>query len=68
MNNIHNLHGLDLSFFHRIDINLYPLFIAIYEQKKVFQMQQAVSILHSQQQVMLCSVYASNLKMMYLYV
>lgn len=21
MNNIHNLHGLDLSFFHRIDIN-----------------------------------------------
>ncbi|MDP7834904.1 hypothetical protein QWI56_07255, partial [Acinetobacter baumannii] len=22
MNNIHNLHGLDLSFFHRIDINL----------------------------------------------
>lgn len=25
MNNIHNLHGLDLSFFHRIDINLYPL-------------------------------------------
>lgn len=37
MNNIHNLHGLDLSFFHRIDINLYPLFIAIYEQKKYFK-------------------------------
>lgn len=67
MNNIHNLHGLDLGFFHRIDINLYPLFIAIYEQK-VFQMRQAVSILHSQQQVMLYNDYASNLKMMYLYV
>lgn len=67
MNNIHNLHGLDLSFFHRIDINLYPLFIAIYEQK-VFQMRQAVSILRSRQQVMLYKDYASNLKMMYSYV
>ncbi len=67
MNNIHNLYGLDLSFFHRIDINLYPLFIAIYEQK-VFRMPQAVSILRSQQQVMLCNDYVNNLKMMYLYV
>lgn len=66
MNNIHNLHGLDLSFFHRIDINLYPLFIAIYEQK-VFQMRQVVSILRNQQQVMLCNDYVNNLKMMYLY-
>ncbi len=66
MNNIHNLHGLDLSFFHRIDINLYPLFIAIYEQK-AFRMPQVALILRSQRQVMLCSVYVSNLKMMYLY-
>lgn len=66
MNNIHNLHGLDLSFFHRIDINLYPLFIAIYEQKSISN-AQVVSILRNRQQVMLCSVYVSNLKMMYLY-
>ncbi|AOA58423.1 LysR family transcriptional regulator [Acinetobacter larvae] len=35
MHNIHNQHALDLSLFHGIDINLYPLFIAIYEQKSI---------------------------------
>lgn len=67
MNNIHNLHGLDLSFFHRIDINLYPLFIAIYEQK-VFQMLQIALTLPNPQQVTLYKDYASNLKMTFLYV
>lgn len=59
MNNIHNLHGLDLSFFHRIDINLYPLFIAIYEQKSISN-AQVVSILRNRQQVMLCNDYVNN--------
>lgn len=67
MNNIHNLHGLDLSFSIEL-ISIYIRYLSQFMNKKVFQMQQAVSILHSQQQVMLCSVYASNLKMMYLYV
>ncbi len=66
MNNIHNLHGLDLSFFHRIDINLYPLFIAIYEQKSISNAASS-SILRNRQQVMLCNDYVNNLKMMYLY-
>lgn len=42
MHNIHMLSNqdnhLDLGLFHRIDINLYPLFVAIFEQK-VFQKQ-----------------------------
>ncbi len=67
MNNIHNLHGLDLSFFTEL-ISIYIRFLSQFMSKKVFQMRQVVSILRSQQQVMLCSVYGSNLKMMYLYV
>ncbi len=67
MNNIHNLHGLDLSFFTEL-ISIYIRFLSRFMSKKVFRMLQVVSILRSQQQVMLCSVYASNLKMMYLYV
>ncbi|WP_247791865.1 LysR family transcriptional regulator, partial [Acinetobacter baumannii] len=47
MNNIHNLHGLDLSFFHRIDINLYPLFIAIYEQKSISNAASSLNITQS---------------------
>lgn len=39
MNNIHNISTMgstvDMAIFHRIDINLYPLFIAIYEQKSI---------------------------------
>ncbi|MFW1857580.1 LysR family transcriptional regulator [Acinetobacter defluvii] len=37
MNNIHNKNSLDLSVFHRIDINLYPVFIAIYQQNSITQ-------------------------------
>ncbi|MFM6907121.1 MAG: LysR family transcriptional regulator, partial [Acinetobacter tjernbergiae] len=33
MNKIHNNAGMDLATFYRIDINLYPLFIAIFELK-----------------------------------
>ncbi len=37
MNTIHNKSELDLSLFHRIDINLYPLFVAIYEHSSITQ-------------------------------
>jgi len=35
MNNIHHKDILDMAVFHKIDINLYPLFIAIFEQKNI---------------------------------
>ncbi|WP_445344566.1 LysR family transcriptional regulator [Acinetobacter bohemicus] len=35
MNNIHQKNVLDMAVFHKIDINLYPLFIAIFEQKSI---------------------------------
>ena len=35
MNQIHNTSPLEVAYFHRIDINLYPLFIAIFEQKSI---------------------------------
>ena len=35
MNFIHQNGKIDLSIFHHLDINLYPLFIAIYEQKSI---------------------------------
>ena len=35
MNQIHNTNPLEVAHFHRIDINLYPLFIAIFEQKSI---------------------------------
>ncbi len=55
MNPIHNSNPhnsfLDLGLFHRIDINLYPLFVAIFEQK-VFLMQHRVYLLANQRQAM----------------
>ena len=33
MHEIHKENYLDIAIFHHIDINLYPLFIAVYEQK-----------------------------------
>ena len=38
---------LDLSVFHRIDINLYPLFIAVYEQQSISKAAQILSISQS---------------------
>ena len=35
MNNIHNQSSVDLTAFSHIDINLYPLFIAVYEQQSI---------------------------------
>ena len=35
MNNIHQKNVLDMAVFHKIDINLYPLFISIFEQKSI---------------------------------
>ena len=47
MNNIHNKAAIDLSVFHRIDINLYPLFIAVYEQKSISRAAQILCISQS---------------------
>ena len=33
MHEIHKENYLDIAIFHHMDINLYPLFIAVYEQK-----------------------------------
>ena len=40
MNQIHNTVPLEVGHFHRIDINLYPLFIAIFEQKSISKAAQ----------------------------
>ena len=47
MTNIHSKSPIDLGLFHRIDINLYPLFIAIYEQKSISKAAQILSITQS---------------------
>ena len=47
MNLIHNQSILDLSLFHRTDINLYPLFIAIYEQKSISKAAHLLNITQS---------------------
>lgn len=47
MNNIHSKLPIDMGLFHRIDINLYPLFIAIYEQKSISKAAQILSITQS---------------------
>ncbi len=47
MNIIHDYVSLDLPIFHRIDINLYPLFMAIYEQKSISKAAQVLSITQS---------------------
>lgn len=43
----HNISAIDLSFFHKIDINLYPLFIAIYEHKNISKAAQILCISQS---------------------
>jgi len=47
MQKIHNKSSMDLRSFHRIDINLYPLFVAIYEQKSISCAAQILSITQS---------------------
>lgn len=44
MNNIHQKNVLDMTVFHKIDINLYPLFIAIFEQKSISKSAQLLCI------------------------
>lgn len=51
MNPIHNSNPrnsfLDLGLFHRIDINLYPLFVAIFEQKSISHAASSLSVSQS---------------------
>ncbi len=47
MNITHNKNIIDLSLFHKIDINLYPLFIAIYEHKNISKAAQMLCISQS---------------------
>lgn len=47
MNQIHNGHPLEVGNFHRIDINLYPLFIAIFEQNSISKAAQLLCISQS---------------------
>lgn len=47
MNQIHNTNALEVAHFHRIDINLYPLFIAIFEQKSISKAAQLLCISQS---------------------
>ncbi|CAD9193959.1 LysR family transcriptional regulator [Acinetobacter bohemicus] len=47
MNNIHHKNVLDMTVFHKIDINLYPLFIAIFEQKSISKSAQLLCISQS---------------------
>lgn len=47
MNHIHNNSPLEVAHFHRIDINLYPLFIAIFEQKSISKAAQLLCISQS---------------------
>ncbi|OTG63570.1 LysR family transcriptional regulator [Acinetobacter sp. ANC 4470] len=47
MNKIHHDNVLDMAVFHKIDINLYPLFIAIFEQKSISKSAQLLCISQS---------------------
>ncbi len=47
MNMIHRNSVIDMGIFHRIDINLYPLFIAVYEQKSISKAAQILCITQS---------------------
>lgn len=47
MNQIHNTSPLEVAHFHRIDINLYPMFIAIFEQKSISKAAQLLCISQS---------------------
>jgi DNA-binding transcriptional LysR family regulator len=47
MNMIHNKTNLDMSIFNHIDINLYPLFITIYEQRNISKAAKILCITQS---------------------
>ncbi len=47
MNTAHNKTMIDMAIFHRIDINLYPLFIAIYEQRSISKAAKILCITQS---------------------
>ena len=47
MNNIHSKNTLDMAIFHQMDINLYPLFLTIYEQKSISKAAQILCITQS---------------------
>lgn len=47
MHSIHSKTVMDLRNFHRIDINLYPLFMAIYEQNSISKAAQILSVSQS---------------------
>ena len=47
MNTVHNKTLIDMAIFHRIDINLYPLFIAIYEQRSISKAAKILCITQS---------------------
>ena len=47
MNMIHNKTNLDMSIFNHIDINLYPLFITIYEQRNISKAARILCITQS---------------------
>lgn len=47
MQQIHNKSSMDLRSFHRIDINLYPLFVAIFDQQSISRAAQILSITQS---------------------
>ena len=47
MNTIHKKSIIDMSLFHRIDINLYPLFVAVYEQRSISKAAQILCITQS---------------------
>lgn len=47
MNNIHENQHLDLSYFYKIDINLYPVFISIYQQKNISKAAHLLNVSQS---------------------
>lgn len=47
MNSIHSKNTLDMAIFHQMDINLYPLFLTIYEQKSISKAAQILCITQS---------------------
>lgn len=47
MNNTHSKNTLDMTIFRQVDINLYPLFMTIYEQKSISKAAQILCITQS---------------------
>lgn len=47
MNNMHHSAVIDMGIFNHIDINLYPLFISVYEQKSISKAAQLLCISQS---------------------